>query len=250
MKKIVYFAMIAMVGFSACKKEETKTNNDSILTKANIEGQVRLFDEYGQPVSDERMLVIMEGNGFQYTAETERDGSFLLQNIPYFHNYTISYMKTDFGTYKAYNFNHEYTGYAGKIEETPNLSQKSTAYCMALLTNVENDTVNFQVSVAGGSENGLRKFRILFHTIPAISNEVYSIYTHKLTTTGNTQTIRLSKEALAEYGLESGLLYYAQVYGDSYYSNAYEDDYNLKHVLPNLGFKEDVAVPTTTFVMP
>lgn len=250
MKKLIYLAIISLMVLSSCKKDDPKTNNDSVLTKANIEGNVNLYDEYGNTVSKEGMIVLIEGNGFQYIAETEKDGRFLVQNVPYFVNYTISYAKTGFGTYKIYGYNHEYTGYAGEIQESPRLSKKSSAYSTALLIHVSNDTVNFQVGVAGGSNDGQRKLRILFHTIPEISNEVYSLYTNKLTTTGNTQTIRLPKEALEEYGLVSGLTYYAQVYGDSYYSNAYNDDYHRKHVLPNLGFVEEVAVPTATFVMP
>lgn len=250
MKKLIYLAIISLIVFSSCEDDDPKTNSDSITTKANIEGAVNLYDEFGQSVSNERMKINIEGNSFQFIAETEKQGEYLLQNVPYFTNYTILYQKTGFGTYKIYNYDHEYTGSVGVVDEIPNLSQISSAYTTALLINVNNDTVNFQVSIAGGSENGERKLRVLFHSIPEISNAIYSHYTSKLTTTGNAQTIRLTKEMLEEIGLSSGTLYYAQVYGDSYYSNAYIDDYNMKHVLPNLGFNDDVAVPTATFVMP
>lgn len=45
------------------------------------------------------MFVKVEGNGQYYIGETQKDGSFLVPNVPYFHNYTISYEKDGFGSY-------------------------------------------------------------------------------------------------------------------------------------------------------
>lgn len=250
MKNIFYLILLSGIILVSCEKDDTNTNNDSILTLANINGQVSLYDEFGNTTSSERMFVKAEGNSQNYIGETQKDGSVLIPNVPYFHNYTISYEKEGFGTYKVYGFEHEYTGAAGEIDETPRLSKKSSAYCTALFTNVVDEDVEFQLAVAGGSDGGKRVFRLLFHTITLISNETFSHHSPKYTLSSNSQSITLTKEMLEEMGLESGISYYVQAYGDSYYSNSYFDEYAQRKVLPNLGFLEGQLVPTASFIMP
>ncbi|NPD46315.1 MULTISPECIES: hypothetical protein [unclassified Lentimicrobium] len=250
MKKLIYLFSFMAIVLVSCEKDDTKTNSDSILTLANINGQVSLYDEFGNTTSSERMFVKAEGNGQYYIGETQKDGSFLVPNVPYFLNYTISYEKEGFGSYKIYSFDHQYTGAAGEIDEVPRLSKKSSAYCTALFTNVADDEVEFQLAVAGGSYNGKRVFRLLFHTIALISNETFSHNSPKYTLNASSQSITLTKEMLEDIGLESGVSYYVQAYGDSYYSNSYFDDYAQRKVLPNLGYLEGQTVPTGSFTMP
>lgn len=250
MKKLITLILLISIVFISCEKEEPKKNNDSVLTKANVSGEVSLFDEFGQPVSDERMMIYMENTSETFWTETQKDGSFLVLNVIYFNNYRIIYEKDGFGTYKRFGFEHEYTGAEGSISPV-NLSKKSTAYCNSLIVTQSNDTTHFQLMLAGGSDAGKRKVRLLFHHIPQISNEVYSHNTVKFTANNPEPTISLSKEyLLEEVGLRSGETYYVQAYGDSFYSNAYFDEDLQKSVLPNLGINDDVAVPTATFIMP
>lgn len=250
MKNIVYLILFSTIILVSCEKDDPNTNNDSVLTLANINGQVSLYDEFGNTTTSERMFMKAEGNSQYYIGETEKDGSFLIPNVPYFNNYTISYEKEGFGSYKIYGYEHEYTGAAGEIEDTPRLSKKSGAYCTALFTNVVDENIEFQLAVAGSSDNGKRVFRLLFHTIPLISNETFSHNSPKYTLSASSQSITLSKEILEEMGLESGVSYYVQAYGDSYYSNSYFDDYAQRKVLPNLGFLEGQTAPTASFTMP
>lgn len=250
MKKFIYLIIATSFIFVSCEKDEPKTNSDSVLTKANVVGEVELFDEFGNSVSDERMMVYMENTSETFWGETEKDGSFRVPNVTYFDNYKVSYEKDGFGTYKRFRFKHEYTGNEGSISKV-SLGKKSTAYCSTLLLTQSNDTTHFHLSLAGGSEAGKRKVRLLFHTIPLISNEVFSHYTVKFTANNPQPIISLSKEYLEnEVGLISGQTYYVQAYGDSYYSNAYFDDEAQKQVLPNLGMSDDTAVPTASFIMP
>jgi hypothetical protein len=250
MKKLIFLFLIGAVLISSCDKDEPNTNNDSVLTKANIAGEVSLFDQFGQSVSDERMMIYMENTSETFWAESEKDGSFLVPNVSYFNNYKISYEKEGFGSYKRFGFEHKYTGEEGSISNV-NLSMKSTSYCSSLIVSQSNDTTHFQLSLAGSSDGGKRKIRLLFHTIPEISHEIYSHNTVKFTANNTQPTISLSKEyLLEEVGLISGETYYVQVYGDSFYSNSYFDEDLQKSVLPNLGYSEDVSVPTGTFIMP
>jgi hypothetical protein len=253
MRKTLFILFAFVFILSSCEKEEPKTNNDSVLTKANVYGEVKLYDEFGNPVSNERMVVSMlqfDGEASDYWTETEKDGSFLVLNVPYFNNYSVVYSKNGFGSYKRFGFEHQYTGAEGHLEDV-NLGEKSSAYCSSLLVTQSNDSTHFQLSLSGGSDAGKRRIRLLFHTIPQISSEVFSHYTPKLIAINSQPLISLSKEYLLnEVGLISGQTYYVQVYGDSYFSNAYFDEYQQKQILPNLGASSEISVPTATFVMP
>lgn len=250
MKKIVFPLFVFLIVLASCDKDEPNNNSDSILAKANISGHVSLFDEFGKIVSNERMMISMEGGGQTFWAESEKDGSFLVPNVLYFNNYTTIYEKDGFGTYKSFGFNHQYTGAEGNLSSV-NLSMKSTAYCSSLLVSQSNDTTHFHLSLAGGSDAGKRRIRLLFHTIEQISNETFSHYTPKFQANNPQPTISLSKDYLLnEVGLISGETYFVQAYGDSYYSNSFFDEYQQKRALPNLGMSDDISVPTSSFVMP
>jgi len=250
MKKLIFIIIAASSLLYSCEKDKPNTNNDSVLTKANVSGQLALYDEFGNKVSNERMVIAMESTVNTYFTESEKDGSFLVLNVPYADNYKITYEKDGFGTYKRFGFDHKYTGQEGTISAV-NLSKKSTAFCSGLVVTQSNDTTHFHLNLAGGSDAGKRKVRLLFHTIPQISNEVFSHYSVKFTANNVQPVISLSKEYLLnEVGLISGQTYYVQAYGDSYYSNAYFDEDAQRQVLPNLGMSSDVGVPTASFVMP
>ncbi len=249
MKKLSYLIILLSIILVSCEEDKPVNNNDSVLTKANIRGSLGLYDEFGKSVSSERMFVYMEGNEQIHYTESEKDGSFLVPNVPYFNNYTISYEKEGFGTYKSFGYEHEYTGEEGQLEGIA-LSQKSGAYCTSLLVIQSNDTTHFHLGLGGSSDAGKRKIRLLFHTIPEINHDVFSHYTTKFTAVNTNQVISLSKEFLNELGLVSGTTYFVQAYGDSYFSNAYFDDYNRKQVLPNLGYNPEEAIPKASFIMP
>jgi len=250
MKKLFFLLIATSFIFVSCEKDEPKTNNDSVLTMANIRGQLALYNEFGAKVSNERMFITMASTAGTYTTESEKDGSFLVMNVPYADNYKTFYEKDGFGTYKRFGYNHVYTGQEGSLSAV-NLSMKSTAYCAGLVVTQSNDTTHFHLTLAGGSDAGKRRVRLLFHTIPQISNEVFSHYTVKFTANNTQPIISLSKEYLQnEVGLINGQTYYVQAYGDSYYSNAYFDEDAQKQVLPNLGMSSDIGVPTASFVMP
>jgi len=251
MKKFVLFIFMLAV-FISCKKDDDHPSDEpSILTKANIEGSVKLFDEWGNPLPKDRMLITMNNGSNNYWAETEKDGSFLFLNVLYARNYTISYSKSGFGTYKIFGFHHEYTGEVGKIPSTPVLGMISSTYVKTLEAIPSDTAVVFNVSISSTKEvKGNRRIRFIFHTIPEISNEVFSNFSNKFQLANSYASLTLAKDDLLEMGLESGTKYWVQAYGESYYSNAYEDDAIGRYVLPNLGYKSDEAVPTVTFTMP
>ncbi len=234
----------------SCKKEDNTPDEDSIMTNANIGGACTLFDEFGNSDSKAGMLVYLEGGVGYYWGETEKDGSFLILNAPYHINYTVVYEKQGYGTYKKYGFNHEYTGNMGFIADVPSLGRKSSTTVSQLNVEVDGDNVEFEVSLGSKGINEERYIRFVFHVIPELSHEVFSHYTSKFTMTNNHHTLILTKEYLQEIGLESGTKYYVQAYGASYFSNSYFDDYNMRLVLPNLGYSDNSPTPKDNFIMP
>ncbi len=250
MKKFLIVFIIFSVFLISCEEEEVAPVEDSVLKMANIEGAVKLFDEYGTADTQDRMLVYLDGGTGYFWGETEKDGAFLIFNALYHVNYTIVYEKDGYGTYKKYGYNHEYTGNVGVISETPFLGKISSTTVSQLMVEAKEENVEFEVTLGSKETAGEKKIRFLFHTVPVISHDIFSKYTSKFTMTNSHHTLILSKEYLQEIGLESGVKYYVQAYGASYYSNAYYDDINSKFVLPNLGYDENSAVPTDSFIMP
>ncbi len=250
MKKFLIIFMLFSLAFVSCEEDDV-VPEDPALTKANIGGAVYLFDEFGVPINKWRMIVsARQGDYLNFLGETEKDGSFVILNAKYHNNYTIHYEKEGFGTYKIFRFNHEYTGSMGQIDGIPYLSEKSTTRVSQLEAEVIDDTLELEVTLGVSDRKGVKYIRFLFHTIPQISEKVFSNYTGRFTMVDNLHTLVLTKEYLQEIGLESGVEYYVQCYGASYYSNGYFDDYDMRYVLPNLGYVENGSAPRESFIMP
>jgi len=244
MKKFLIIFTIASMFIVSCKEKEKEDPIDSITTNSNIEGSVKLYNEFGEKVSNERMLVHLEGGPGYFYGETEKDGSFLILNAAYYPNYTIVYEKEGFGTYKKTNYNHEYTGSVGHIGEIPNLSEKSSTTVSQFNAEMINDSLHLEVTLGSKIKSRGRYIRFLFHTIPEISHDTFKFHTGRFTINASHHTLILTKEYLEGLGLQSGVKYYVQAYGASYFSNSYNG------VLPNLGYTEGIAVPTDSFIMP
>ncbi|NOR86967.1 MAG: hypothetical protein GQ527_05110 [Bacteroidales bacterium] len=249
MKKHILLLVVLATFLISCEPERPKVNNDSILTLSNISGSLNLFDEKNNSVPSDRVLVYLERGIGTYWGESEKDGSFIILNAPYYINYTIVYEKQGYGTYKIFGYQHEYTGGVGSITEAPSLGKISTTYATDLDIAVNGENTEFTMDIMPAPSDG-QLVRIIFHSISAISNEVFSNYTALLAISDSEQTFVFSKEELEEIGLEPGVKYWAQAYGDSYHSNGFMDEDLGKYVLPNLGYKDDLAVPTEDFVMP
>ena len=247
MKKFLIIFVVFSLFVISCKEKEKEEPIDSITINANIEGSVNLYDESGERISNERMLVYLDGGAEYFYGETEKDGSFLILNAKYYPNYTIVYEKQGFGTYKKPNYNHEYTGTIGQIVGIPNLSKKSSTIVTQFNVEIINDSLHLEVTLGSKSMKSERYIRFLFHTIPEINHDVFKFYTGRFTMNANHHTLVLTKEYLEELGLQNGNKYYVQAYGASYYSNAYTDG---KQVLPNLGYSDSGITPKDDFIMP
>lgn len=247
-KSILYLLFLGIILIS-CEKEEPKTNSDSVLTKANITGAVKLFDENNNPVALGGMFVYLEGGVQSFWTETNKDGSFMIPNALYFNNYTIVYEKQGYGTYKVFGFDHAYTGQVGNIENTPSLGKVSSTIVNFLDITENGNNIEFEVGISTAAK-GDKYIRILFHSISEISNEIFAYYTPRQLMPANKYTFVFTKEKLQEMGLESGVKYYARAYGDSYYSNGYFDESSRKNVFPNLGVDPEISSPVGSFMMP
>jgi len=74
MKKFLIIFTAFSLFIISCKEKEKEEPIDSITIKANIQGSVKLYDEFGERVSNELMLVYLEGGTGYYYGETEKDG--------------------------------------------------------------------------------------------------------------------------------------------------------------------------------
>ena len=242
--------LLAVV-FTSCKKKEYQQDEDSILTKANIEGAVILYDEFGNKDAQTGMLVYLEkgGDATNFSGETEKDGMFLITNALYNPSYYVVYQKQGYGTYKI-PYEHKYTGSTGVIGETPSLSRISTTHVHSLNVQQSGNNVEFDVAYSGSSQKGQRYIRFIFSSSSSINHDSFSYLSPKEAVSGGSESFAYSKEELMEMGLKSGEEYWVQAYGDAFKSNYYFDEYQLKKVLPNLGYASENSTPKTKFLMP
>lgn len=229
---------IASVFFTACK-EETHPDTLPDYEKANLTGAVQLFDEGNEAQNPDKMFVTIEGNEFRTYAETEKDGNFILRNVPFYSNYTLAYIKDGYGTFKIYNYNHEYTGSEGVLPGIPKLGMKSTTCVTSLV--VEQDTVSqdtsirFKIGISSNASGTNPKYvRFLFHEINSVSDTTYSNYSSRITVKSNPASVVFTSSDFQKMGMQKGSIYFAIAYGESYHTNEYFDFITSKEVFPNL----------------
>lgn len=234
----LFVSAIASVLFTACKPE---THPDTVpdYEKANLAGAVQLFNEGNEPQNPDKMFVVIEGNAFLTYAETEKDGKFVMRNVPFYDKYTISYIKDGYGTFKIFNYNHAFTGTEGVISTIPKLGMKSTT-CVTSISLVQ-DTVrqdtalHFNISVSSGASGTNPKYvRFLFHEIISVNDTSYSNYSPPIRITSNPSSIIFTSSDCQEMGMQQGVTYFAVAYGESYHTNEYFDFVKSKEVFPNL----------------
>ncbi|HEY9113532.1 MAG TPA: hypothetical protein VIN10_02455 [Bacteroidales bacterium] len=242
MKRFVFSLLIVSVSVSvlltACKPEPHPVTLPD-YEKANLTGAVQLFDEGNEEQNPDKMFVTIEGNEFRTYAETEKDGNFILRNVPFYDNYILAYIKDGYGTFKIYNYNHEFTGTEGVLPGVPKLGMKSTTCVTSLV--VEQDTVRqdtsirFNIGISYNATGTNPKYvRFLFHEINSVSDSTYSNYSPRITVKSNPASIDFTSSDFQTMGMQSGTTYFAIAYGDSFHTNEYFDFVTSKEVFPNL----------------
>jgi len=244
MKRFIFPGLFAVsllaVLITSCKKEEEVKNTEPDYEKANLTGTVQLFDKAKNEQSPQMMFVTIEGNTFMNYAETDKMGDFTLLNVPFYDNYTLSYIKDGYGTFKIFNFNHQFTGSEGMVGVTPKLGMKSTTevtYLTVVSDTLRQDTaIRFKIGVSktNVSNSNPAYVRFLFHEINLVNDTSYSNYSPRIPIASNPADIVFTKADFQEMGMQTGSSYFVRAYGESYYTNEYFDFVKLKEVFPNL----------------
>lgn len=238
-------SLVLILSVLSCK-EEKDTSSDT-ATKANIIGDVNLYDEGVKVVNDDGMTVKIEGLTPSISATTDDTGEYTLTDVP-FGTYTLTFEKIGYGTFKIMELEHSNTGSSTIIKHSPSLGKSSTTKIVGLSVNKSDDKIVLSTTTSSGGSNGndiyIRYFLSNSHDV---NNSNYKYFSPGLTARINPLKSTITKDELIERGFSSGETVYVKVYGDSFWSNKYEDTKLGKIVFPNLNTSSTNAV---SFIVP
>jgi hypothetical protein len=238
---------IALLTSSSCKKEEECAYPN--LTKADIRGNVQLYDDAKEALDKSGMAVtIFDATGIipAFTDTSDSNGNYKLKDVP-FGNYTLYFQKDGYGTL-LFGVNHVEDC---KLEtDLPQLflGQKSTTTITSfsaatVAAHVELDLEVYPI----GTVEDPRYLRIFFKNSSDVSNSSYTYQSGILFTESNSISISLSVGELHGFGFVSGETIYGKAYGESFYSNEYFDSFLGKSIYPNTNI---VTPPNVEFIVP
>lgn len=241
-KYIALFLSISFLYLSACKEKNTQPPPTS--TSANAQGEVDLYDDDINSVSDNGMTLSIEGSDPLITAVTDDEGVFLFEELEY-GTYTLVYEKDNYGSYKVFNILHK----EGSSISTAviSLGQKSTTEVVSVAQSQFEQSILIDVETTPSANVDNTNYLRYFLTLsPNVSSTLFTTFSQTLECGIDPCVITLTQSYLNNLGFDSGMTVYIRVYGESYFSNNYQDP-DLGHVFPNLN-------PTTTdaisFIVP
>ncbi len=246
MRYIFIFGISLFILFASCKKDETTPEP---ITKANITGTVKLFDESTTELNRDGMIISIDGSDPVISTISNTDGTFTFENIEY-GNYDLGYSKTGFGTYKIFGIIHSggTCGCSTTITETPSLGMKSTTRINSISTNTSGQNVSISLSTTPASSAEIPRYiRLFLSTESTVSYKYYSSFTEINEIKSEPAEIILSMSDLNKFGFNKGTTVYLVAYGDSFQSNEYLDPNQNKTIFPNINTKSPSPV---SFVVP
>ncbi len=229
--------------FFGCKTDEI----DNTLTKADISGSVKLYDEGTNPLPKDGMIISVEGSNPLISSVSDTNGDFVLNDVP-FGTYIISFQKTGYGTFKNTGLKHRNTGSITKIIPDPALGQRSTTTITVLTSSYTNSNVKFTITTYPAAKpEAPRYYRVFFSPFSNVSFNNYIKYTGVTVCTTEPAEFSLGIKDIIGLGFNSGDTFYATVYGDSYWSNDYDNPATGKREFPNLNSTTTASV---SFIVP
>lgn len=243
MRILFSISAFILLGLFSCKKDNPETPEPTILY--DIAGSVNLYDEGTTLISNDGMTVTIEGSNPTVSAVTDADGKFRLPEVAS-GTYTLSYEKTDYGTFKKFNVDHTQKANT-VITQSPSLGMKTTTNVILLNTSTSNDTVILTTTLQQNANNGNPKYvRVFMGKNSDLSAQKYDAYTPTYVKQINPSTIKYSRAELIDMGFQQGETVYVNVVGESFFANDYDDpDLNYR-VFPNISWK----ATTTSFIVP
>ena len=234
--------MLAVVLVSACNKDD----DNPTPAKADVFGDVSLYDDGVNGVDNSGMKVYIDGLEDMFSATTDSEGKFTIADIS-LGTYSVVYAKEGFGTYKIFEVKLEKDGEPVSLN-TPSLGEMSTTKVTSLTANTDGTgvVVTCETDPAGNS-NSPRYIRYFFSDNNGVSNTAYKHYTNGYEIKDNPHSKTFLNSDLIDMGFTSGSTIYVKVYGDSFWSNEYDEPSLGIRLFPNLNM---TSADEVSFVMP
>lgn len=252
----IFFVWLLLLGCISCSDDDSQPETRS-LSKADIRGQVQLWDEGLTPLGNAEMTIRIDG--LNISAKTDAEGKFTLPDVP-FGTYDLVYEKAGYGTFKMNNIAHsEYYNYGQGTDmdiEMVNLGQVSPTRVTGLSVELVGYDLLLTVTTDPvGSKGNEQYVRFYWADSKARVDDVSTNGNPRISliVDSNPQTFSIPlKDFLDEqdwWGLDgwSGEELFVKVFGESYYDNRYYDDQLGKSVHPNL---QPSSVDAVSFIVP
>ena len=241
---VLIITLLVLVGFNSCTKDDPDPPPG--VSKADVFGSMKLFDEGQTQISNEGMVVSIEGSIPLISDTSDADGNFRLSDV-LFGNINVVYSKEGYGTYKLINLPHDNTGQHNQLP-TPVLGKLSSTKVTDLTFTVGIDNVRLFITIdPEGTVDEPKYVRLFFGSFSTVDFNEYTS-TFKLTIiTPVPNEVLLTPIQLSNLGFPSGETVFVKVYGDSFYSNDYFDPETGFQVFPNVN---PISASEVTFVSP
>lgn len=238
--KIQYALALLAWGLVGCQNDDDTTPPPA--TAAGIRGTVNLYDDRTTSLDNAGMTVTAEGTTPLIRATTSASGEFTLANVPT-GRYTLAYEKTDYGTYRLFNVDHNAATGTTTLTRAPSLGKVSTTRITALTATPDGSEVLVSATTdPAGSANGRRYVRFFLHTASTVSSSTYTAYTDVFSAGFNPFAKVFTQAELVSLGFSAGATVWVRAYGDAYFSNDYDDPGTNRRVFPNVNPTSTAAV--------
>jgi hypothetical protein len=218
--------------------------------RANISGQVLLYDEEGSALPDNSGVKISIDNSTISTT-TKADGKWQLDSIP-FGTYDISYSKEGFGTGKIMGIYHAATNHSTTvIAKSESMAVNSSIEITNLVVTPFKPGFE-QLGVSGvhidpvfTNTSGKDKYvRLFFSDNNSVSATSFLAET-KVRSNGaplQQNNYNLTTSWFESLGFKKGQTIYVKAYGDSFLADQYTDPLTNTTIFPSLSTKPSNAV--------
>ncbi len=256
MKKNV---IILLLFIAACGKNSTQ--NSMVVPnliqaenkRANIIGQVLLYDEEGNSMQDNSGVNISIDNSTISTT-TKADGRWQLDSIP-FGTYDISYSKEGFGTGKIMGIYHAATNHATTlIGKSESMAVNSSIQITNLIVTPfkpgfeQLGVSGFHIDPVFTNTSGKDKYvRLFFSDNNSVSATTFLAET-KVRSNGapmQQNNYNLTTSWFESLGFKKGQTIYVKAYGDSFLADEYTDPLTNTTIFPSLSTKPSSTVSFT-----
>jgi hypothetical protein len=245
------------LGFTSCNDDE---DDNPITDDANLEGRVRVQNEFQQPLYDERsgILVFMEVGFQSFAVNADNVGNYVLSGAPT-GTYTITASKEGFGTIvqegiQISNVSPNYPVQEGnQVLPTITITKKPTTEFSDLALEVNSNqaeppqytlTITSEMNPGPPPTGQAKGFRIFIGQDETVGPENYIYQEHFASTEAAVEVI-YENDWFESLDLEQGDAIFAAIYGDANFDQklTLENDTVFPNITVNVGDISSVVLP-------